>query len=283
MSESQKPTYHLAPNFSLGPDGMLHLGTVIENLTSVEPLNEDCRLDIPQAGIYSDHKEGFTATRTRMKKGDYGVWTRFVGIEGLGGELGWVSERTDEDTYAFEGIDTIYFNPKPDYLKDSMNKKDVKEYMKGSRGEPVYIITGLKIARGPAFSSNHIKNREFKNELTVSEPGGVPIDVGFKINPSSSQTNKTEVRKSDDFIFGIRVKRLTYTKHWRNWLSSKPAELVAEHHYTGARLVGADDARKKLDDDILELELDDEDMEGKVEETEIDGDGNETHWIIRQP
>jgi len=154
--------------------------------------------------------------------------------------------------------------------------------MKGSRGEPVYIITGLKIARGPAFSSKHIKKREFKNELTVSEPGGVPIDVGFKINPSSDQTNTMEVKKSDDFIFGIRVKRLTYQKHWRNWLSSKPAELVAEHHYKGAMLVDADDIWEKQNDDILELELDDEDMAGMVEEREIDGEGNETCWIIRQ-
>jgi hypothetical protein len=136
---------------------MLHLGTIIENLTSVEPLNEDCRLDIPQAGLYCDHKEGFSATRSNMKKGDYGVWAKFVGIEGLGGELGWVTEGSDEDTYSFKGIDTIYFNPKQEYLRNSMNEDDVQEYMKGRQYEPVFIITGLKIARGPTFSSTKFK------------------------------------------------------------------------------------------------------------------------------
>ncbi|KAH8774111.1 hypothetical protein F5882DRAFT_409968 [Hyaloscypha sp. PMI_1271] len=281
MSGTQVPTYHLAPNFSLGPPphGMLHLGTIIENLTSVEPLNEDCRLDIPQAGLYCDHKKGFSATRSNMKKGDYGVWAKFVGIEGLGGELGWATERRDEDTYSFKGIDTIYFNPKQEYLKNSMNEEDVQEYMKGRQYEPVFIITGLKIARGPTLSSTKFKKREFKNELTLSEPGGAPIDVGFKINPSSELKNTIGVQKSDDFIFGIRVKRLTYRKHW---FSKQPDDLDAQHHYKGATLVGADDDLEEQDNDIVELELDEKDMEGKFEETELDGDSNETNWVVPQ-
>src|SRR2546421_9410426 len=64
------------PNFSIGPapNGPIELGSVINNLQNIEVINDECRSDIPQAKIYCYHKRGFTTTRSKMHKGEYGAW-----------------------------------------------------------------------------------------------------------------------------------------------------------------------------------------------------------------
>ena len=69
MGQDQIPTYHLVPNFSIGPapNGLIELGSIIKNLQNVEVINDECRLDIPQAKINCYHKRGFTTTRSKMQ------------------------------------------------------------------------------------------------------------------------------------------------------------------------------------------------------------------------
>ncbi len=99
-------TYHLPPNFSIGPapSGPIDLGTILNNLRDVEVLNEDCRVTIPQGQLYCHHKRGFTATRSRMRKGEFGVWAgggaastlglkTWLGIRQI--EFGWSRQSTE--------------------------------------------------------------------------------------------------------------------------------------------------------------------------------------------
>ena len=112
MGQDQIPTYHLAPNFSIGParNGLIELGSIIKNLQNVEVIDDECCLDIPQAKIYCYHKKGFTTTRSKMRKGEYGVWASFVGVEGIGGELTRGHVKTEEDVYKFkrEGYNLLH-------------------------------------------------------------------------------------------------------------------------------------------------------------------------------
>ena len=99
-----KPTYHLPPNFSTPtpPDGPFHLGTVLRDFEEKEqmrPLNQDVdqRISIPKT--YPDHKAAFSATRTRLRSGELGIWAKFMGIHGIGAEASVSAERSDNDTY----------------------------------------------------------------------------------------------------------------------------------------------------------------------------------------
>ena len=100
-----KPTYHLPPNFSTPPPprGPFHLGTVLRDFDVKEqmrPLNQGEAQRIPIPETYSDHKKGFTATRKKMKSGEVGIWAKFVGLYGVGGEVSTSAERSDSDQYA---------------------------------------------------------------------------------------------------------------------------------------------------------------------------------------
>ena len=280
MGQDQIPTYHLAPNFSIGPapNGPIELGSIIKNLQNVEVLNDECRLDIPQAKIYCHHKRGFTATQSKMRKGEYGVWAQFLGVGGVGGELSWAHNKSEEDVYKFKREDTIYFMPNLEYMKASMKEKDVAEWVEGTDFEPVYMVTGLKIAHGPSVNMKKSNKWEFVGKLGLQQPGGLPVEVRPKINPSAEHKMDETWEQSDDFIVGIRVKKLVYKKAW--FSRNKYGGLESSEYNKGARLVDASELGKKDEDEdeVLEVPFDEE-LEGKDEVPEID-DGVETSWIV---
>lgn len=262
---SQYPTYHLAPNFSLAPppDGMLHLGSIIDDLQNPEPINEDDLVDIP-GKIYRDFKEGFTASRSKMKKGELGIWAKVIGLEGLGGEISGSHGGSSEVTYKFDSIETIYFSASTNYILEAMNKEGVREFLQGSGGKPVYMVTGLKIARSPAVSVKIGKEKVFGAGISLSQPEVIPVDVGAKVNASVEACNAMEFTKSSDFVIGIRVKKLRYkTRGWAFW---RGKELVVDKHDGGASLVGTDDDDQQVHrlNLVDELPLDEENT-GMVE------------------
>ncbi|KAL8294202.1 hypothetical protein RB597_008038 [Gaeumannomyces tritici] len=276
------PTYHFPPNFSIGPapSGPIDIGTILNNLRDVEVLNEDCRVAIPQAQLYCHHKRGFTATRSRMRKGEFGLWAKLVGVDGIGGELSWASERTDEDVYKFRRLDTITFSPSAAYLRSSMREPDVAEFVEGTGFEPVYMVTGLKIAIGPSVSTKKATSFAGILEGGVQQPGGAPIEIGPRANRVGEDTNSEGWEGSDDFIIGLRVKKLVYKRAWLSRKRRDEGELLATPYIKGAQLVGADDDydEKEEGDEVLEIGLDEE-MNGMTEAVETD-DGGTTSWIV---
>ena len=285
QSTAMIPTYHLAPNFSLGPPdkgGELGLGMICEDLKSLgseRPLNTDCHLHINDRDLYCHHKEGFSSTRAQMEKGEYGLWAKFAAQAGIGGELSWATERTANDTYNFKSIDTIYFNPTRDYLHKSMNQPDMQDFVVGSGYKPVYMITGLKIARSPAVKMKTSRKRILKGEIGLDQPGGIQgLEIGPRFSHSKETHEDISFDESDDFIIGFRVRRLYY-KRWCFW---KPAELVDVVYVKGATMLGADKDNGQAGEEVIgeEITESDNEMAGMMLKIESDDVGDETAWVV---
>ncbi|KAI9686747.1 MAG: hypothetical protein M1822_002806 [Bathelium mastoideum] len=197
---------------------------------------------------------------------------------GIGGELSWTHEQSQDDAYNFKRLDTIFFTPTEEYIKASMKEKDVSDWVEGSNFEPVYMVTGLKIAHGPSVKLNTTKKWDLAAQAGVQNPAGLPLQVGPKLHPSGKQTQESAWEDSDDFIFGIRVKRLVYKKFWFSRSASRKFEVSA--YNKGATLVDDDD-QDSGDDDVLDIALDKE-LEGMETMLEIDA-GIETTWIVPKP
>ncbi|KAJ4328352.1 hypothetical protein N0V84_001223 [Fusarium piperis] len=278
MASQPIPKYHIAPNFSIPPaeaGGTLGLGSIIASVASAdEPLNEDCHVPIPLAKLFCSHQRGFTTTKSRMANGEYGIWAKLVGVDGVGGDLSWAPEQSAEDVYHFRSIDTIYFNPSQEYIEESMNQDDVKDYVVGSSYEPVFMVTGLKTAKGPSVRMSNNRKWKVTAELGLQELGGLPIELGPKFNASKELRQEMGFEDSTDFIIGIRIKKLMYKKHW---LTRTPGALVASEHNKGATMV--DDDVVKGGDEVVDLG---DDTEGQIEiETEeLGGKTLETAWVV---
>lgn len=278
------PTYYLLSSFSIAPPpiGPLDLGTIITDLTTLEPINSDCHIQIPPKSIFSDHKRGFTTTRSRLTKGEYGIWAQLWGTQGVGGELSLSHEQSGEDSFRIERLDTLFFYPTQEYVTQSMLMPDVKEYIAGTGYRAVYMVTGVKIARGAAGEIRRGRRWEGRADVGLSQPAGIQVEVGPKVGRTKENEVSEGFEESDDFVIGIQVKRLYYKKHF---LTRKPGGLVVMPFYKGATMHSDEAQAKGSDSEILEQEIEesDEEMVGMIRSTEyqdaMDG-GITTTWVI---
>lgn len=279
----QTATYHLPPSFTIGPapSGPIGLGTILNNVKEMEALNEGSRNAIPETNVYCHSIRGFTSTRSRMRKGEYGVWAKMVGTEGIGGELSWATSRSDDDEYNFRQLDTVTFTPSAAYLNESMRVPGVANEVEASGYAPVYMVTGLKIAIGPSLNIKARTSFAGRADVGIQQPGGVPIDVGPRFSREGSDGTSETWKDADDFIYGVRVKKLVYKRRWvPRILQSRPrAEgvLEATAYNKGAALVGFDGDSDGYDEgeEISEVDLDEE-MDGLVEVNE----GEDAIWAV---
>ncbi|KAK8115685.1 hypothetical protein PG984_012187 [Apiospora sp. TS-2023a] len=169
-----KPTYHLPPNFSTPPPphGPFHLGTILCDLDKHEqmrPLHpaDGRAVTIPADQIYTDIKAGFEASRSRLTSGGMGLWARFLGLEAFAGvgaraELICDAEREAADRFTAERLETTFFYPSPE--------------------QPLFLVTGLKVARGLTLSSERGKKLTATAELSVQTPDESAAEEVFYVD-----------------------------------------------------------------------------------------------------
>ncbi|KAI1330205.1 hypothetical protein F5Y16DRAFT_363417 [Xylariaceae sp. FL0255] len=248
-----KPTYHLPPNFSTPPPpaGPFHLGTVIKDFDRKEqmrPLNhgkdkdgKDKRISIPEGGVYQDHTGGFEATRSKLKSGELGIWAEFVGIEGIGSEASLSAKRSATDMYKFSSVDTEFFYPSPGYISQCMALADVREYMKlWKYKKPVYLITGLKVAKGASVRLEGDNEFKGKMGLSLNNPLGSAIQAGPRAERTVEDNHTLAFTESSDVVIGIQCLKIYYKTGWFG--GEKHLE---EEVYTHGAMFLSNEAREK--------------------------------------
>lgn len=278
-----KPTYHLPPNFSIPPDGPFQLGTVIRDFNrhaKMRPFNQSrkSRIEIPPGNIYTDHKSGFEATRARLKAGELGIWAKFVGVDGVGAEAKVSAERSENDVYKFENVETTFFYPESTYVSKSMELSDVKDYLSATDyKKPVFLVTGLKVANGISVQHNKstqvaaVANVGINNPEVVGVQAGPGASFGVENSPGYSFSS------SSDIVVGIQCSKVYYKASWLGG----GRKLKEEMYLTGA--VFHDDDSDNFDspefDNHVNAEEDDFDQSTNelVFETAV---GRREPWLV---
>ena len=277
-------TYFLAPNFDIPPPpkGPVALGHIIDDPSALVPLNRVDRQPILKSDIFLSSKGGFKATRDRLQKGEFGVWAKVLGVTGFGGEASWNYEKSSEDTYTFNGLDTTFFNPDQGYVEKSMQVPAVKRYMETARYKtPVYMITGLKVARGATLESSKTKSRRGKMILGVcGTAAAVPVEAGPKADVTTSKTEGMTFESSSDFVLAVRLRKILYKKSY----------IIHKAHNKGATMLDGDEDEEMTgrepfkvlglaDEDARVEDFEDENMEDMVMVNDKD-DEEDFMWVI---
>ena len=273
----QKPTYLLAPNFTTRPfpDGPYELGTVVQDIKHFCPLNEgDDR--VPVIDKYSDVKEGITESVSKPFTGEVGILARILGS--VGGDASVKRQKWNNDVYHIKRLETVYFFPKQKYLSDCVKLSDVKDYLEGSNyKQPVYLITGLKIARGITIEMTRGREIEAGAKISATVPGGA-VDLNIAISKKSAMSTKhTELA---DFVLGIQVIKLYHIAS-QSIFSKEP--ILKSKLESGRAVLVDDDVVEDSDEDENEIyiaDLDDGDMQGMEPQVETGVDGKDVVWII---
>lgn len=211
----QRPSYHIAPSFNIRPfpDGPLDVGTIVDNIEHYDPIDDGADNPIPPNKRYSDVKEEINSSLSASRGGEGSVLAK-VFHRSIGGGASFKAQKKDQIIFKAQKLETVYFHPQPSYIKQCLQRPCVKEYLEGCRSElPIYLITGLKIARGATISTDRGRNYEGTADGSMSAPSG-PVDIGIeaKAGMASDAAMTSSFEKPADFLLGIQVLKIYHKR-----------------------------------------------------------------------
>jgi hypothetical protein len=219
---STSKTYFIVPRDDFPEDGPIKLGNIIYKPTEPdESINVEELVEIPPNSKQSIHHYDWCQTIESIRDGRAGVLARYLDILGLGGNFGMSFGTTKVDQYRFRDLETICFTPSQAYVEDAVSKPGVRRFVENVRYAPVYMVTGLKIARGPDSQVMSRKSMIREGRANLSLPGVIgfsPIafDAGDMSFRQSSSTN-TSFGGSSDFVFAYRLGKITFCNNFGDY------------------------------------------------------------------
>lgn len=213
------PSYHLCPDFRIPPppNGHLTLGSILKNLEEdgVQfPLNNGKVETIPDDAIHprdGPHAErGFTRNINELRSVSAGIWSKVLGLEILSAKFS-RSHGTGEFLTVRELL-TRTFIPDEEYMRKSLEIPRVMAYVTTRKLEvPIYMVTGVMVATGASWSSTKTKTKEAAVEAGLVVPNS-GASAGGSAGYSHDKDRETGVEDSNDFILGIRVRKIWWEK-----------------------------------------------------------------------
>ncbi|KAI0898298.1 hypothetical protein F4806DRAFT_493957 [Annulohypoxylon nitens] len=261
------PTYRRAPNFSIPPNGPLKLGTIVEDLKELQPINEYDRVEVPAKIIHSTKDKVFSTTLEKVREHKLGVVARILSIEGLGGEISSNFQKKEDTALYARELETEFFYPSTDYIATTLASESIKAYMGSTHKRyPIYMITGLKVVHGASWTSSKSGGFGATMEVTVPEPLSGVVDVGPKIEANYTKKATTAVEEAGSFVLAYRA-----TKIWYKW--NNKDEFKAQAYRTGATM--ADDSTFPVIQDDGEYQV--------TRDIGIEDDAGEDVVLIEEP
>ncbi|KAK5633835.1 hypothetical protein RRF57_009549 [Xylaria bambusicola] len=214
-------TYFLAADLSLPPDGPLRLGSILSRPSdSLSILNRDDYVPVPDQDVSSVINTDFRII-SRSTDSGMGLWTKFLQVHGLARVDNSTIVKTD---FSCKELETLSFLPKDNYIRKAVDSEPVQKYLRGGLfRRPVYLVTGLKIARGVRQEVSRSKHTDIRGRVVVDignvTPLGVPIGTevsvaGLEALSESKTGQRILLGGSSDFIFAFRVRKIKF-RQWK--------------------------------------------------------------------
>ena len=271
-----KKFYFLAPTRDSPPDGPIVLGNIVASPSTPE----DAINGTPPPSFY-DPKAPYESWQSNWKSekekhisGSGGIWASFLQLLGVGGDFSVKISDSNKDIFEFRRLTTRYFVPNTKYVEACLKDEDVQDFLKKNKyREPLYMITGVKVAQGASVTREFMKERglfaQFGIDLTAATGGMVPLQFGPKLDVSRGSSDKESSSEMSDFIFAFRLREIKfkrkemthedYTKHALYSSDQVPEDAEADMEFEG--LANEDQTVENLGSLEASSALDDEDGE----------------------
>lgn len=225
------------PHFNIAAkDGALQLGTIVNNLLMLEPLN---RFSVTPPGRLcypSVSHGGFTESRSRLREGHGGIWAKALVAQGVGlsSNVGVGAGAETTSIVTCDEVVTTYFDPDRAYVRNALADPNISDYFAATDyEEDVAMVTGLKVARNLRYNATDQAHREFNAGAEGQEPTS-SIGGGFKAQASGNQDHSVGFTVND-IVVGFRVKRYAYVrKSWNPFTKKKV--LIEEDYLEGGKM-----------------------------------------------
>jgi hypothetical protein len=178
---SHTKTYFLSPNWDFPPSGPIQMGSLIADPTKPSrSLNRGSIIPIPATSHLHSTKKDFKLSSSELHSGRIGIWATFSQVVGMAGDLSYEQKKDSSEVYHCASLETDHFVPGDKYIFDSLQNEEVKAYISASWWKkPVYMITGLKIAKGFKVTTSERQHRGGNGKAGVDgAAAGAPVPVG---------------------------------------------------------------------------------------------------------
>lgn len=216
-------TYILAPNFSYHPNTSICIGDIVQYPDDpTKPLSSipESRL-VGQTESHFDYDTELSNQNSLCLRGS--IWANF--LEKASVRIGGGKSDDLLTKYTVRRLETIYFKKQPtdEEAAERVKEKKVKAAVHSGlvTKSPVFMITGLKIARGFKLSSTvgSDSNAEGKIEVPILDDVGIGADAEYSHGKKAKQKHHT----GQDIIFAYQLHIITH-KGWLRW-SQKEADI----------------------------------------------------------
>jgi hypothetical protein len=129
---------------------------------------------------------------------------------GLGGDASYDRKHDSDEVYKCATLETDYFRADKKYIWESLQNEEVKAYFEDNWFKnPLYMITGLKIAKGFSVETKDTKSNGIDTiagvDLTAE---GVPLQVGPKVKLVVSKKENVSFKEGADCVFAYQAIRI---------------------------------------------------------------------------
>ncbi|KAF4463388.1 hypothetical protein FALBO_9781 [Fusarium albosuccineum] len=226
---SLKPTYIPSPNWDIPADSdILVLGRMIKDPKNPESQVPGSSPDpIPPPKIYEGEKTDWQTNIERARAGTIGIWAKCLQV--LGGGLSFSQLKSAMEDHKFDSLETKYFVPGDDYLTRAVQDLGVQAYFEVTKWrKPVYLITGIKIAKGASVATQSSTETSVQVELKADATTfSAPVEVGPEASWASKDSRGTAYVGSTDYVFAYQLMRMKPKKRGQAILNESFVEGAA--------------------------------------------------------
>lgn len=273
MSFVQSPTYLLAPNWTFRPGGKIALGNIV-----VDPFKPH-RVLSQAAPAEAIPAEPVVETNWRLaletaRSMSLSIWAVFLENIRLGTDIN--RERIRNSEFTMTSLETVYLQDDPSEaeIKARCNDPSVRDFMRLGHTlcKPVYMVTGLKIAKGFSLQTTRSDSTGASVEAGAEVAPGA--SVGGRVGASQTKTISQGFEAEGDIIFAYQLLKIS-PKGW-----GKDKTFVGTEYQPRQAFLSSEEGASP-EDAPVEGELDSvsaEDLEGfgsAVQILKVDGDGTE--------
>jgi len=249
-----KKTYFLMPPGSSHAVGSIILGNVISDpALPTDAVNQRPVAFPPSIPIcYSIPLKSWKWSKAPAVKASGGIFAQFVGA--LDFEISAHKDNEAKREYFCKELETQSFQVSEEYIGLIRALPEVQA--KILRRESLYVITGIKVAKGATVNEEAFKSLGFRLATTVdlTALGGAPVKVGPQAEFDRSVPERFEYNIDEDFVFAYRLEEIFY--RWRD-VRSRPFGKEGDIHGITSNQDDEDDEDEEQEDTMDNFVFDD--------------------------
>lgn len=214
-------TYFLCPTSDFiypPPTGPLCLGSIIRSTSAPQyPLNRVSVVAVADAFppvVETDWKK----TVSTEKGLGLGVYAQFLQLATgglpLGPEVKVEHLNKTANTFAFDTVTTLAFEPTKEYVEEAVKAPAVQTWLREPRQKfalvsELFVVTGMKLVKGAKIKYSTAQSTTVKGNLGI-DVTALGTTFGPKGHWTSTNDDATESNRESEFVFAFRVKRLKF-------------------------------------------------------------------------